>query len=496
VVTFSSKFQLINLRNKVLPTLVVLFAIAVFSTFAGSVSYSRDDISGKLILASWIAAWSILFSATWREQMMQSRGDFWRHSAVALVFVSSMTVGLIMWLDLTLDGSLINTDFTQDYLAGYALRHDTNIYGPSLKALAMKLFGFEAENYHPPFNALLFIPLSYLPYRGAFVVWSVLSLVGFGVLVVYSLHAYGMAKYPWLPLSSLLLLWKPFTSSIWLGQLSVFLALLIVLGFACLKRQREGVAGLLFGLATLIKFFPGLLLLYVLVQRRWRCAVTWVICVAVGLLVSLAVAGSADGLYYIKQILPEQMRLFASFPFNISIEGIARTIFGPTEYFAPARELAPGTVRALVWFINGSLVIAVCRLGLRCRDPESDTEMFSLFCVTMLLVSPLTWGHTCLMLVLPMALLLHGALFQGRLGELRVLIVVLALFAVPDPVVLTSLIEIYQPQDVPWYVLVAAKTGSFALLTLWVILWLKLHRRNPCRSARNESEGYVSVHHQ
>jgi Glycosyltransferase family 87 len=467
-----------NLGNKLLPSVVVLYILGLIFTLATGFQYSPENLSSKLVLAAWIAGWSMIYAATWHFEMVRGRRSLWRNGIVLLLFVVSITIGTMTWVDLTLGGSLINTDFTQDYLAGYALRHDISIYGPSLKALSMRLFNFEAENYHPPFNALLFVPLSYLPYRQAFVVWSLFSLVSFGVLVVYSLRACGIDRYPWVPLSSMLLLWKPFTSSIWLGQLSVFLALLIVLGFGWLRREKENVAGLLFGFATLIKFFPALLLLYVVVERRWRCAAAWVATVALGLLLCLIVVGRDNWIYYIGQILPEQMRLFASFPFNLSIEGIARTIFGPTEYFTPARALPPGIVQAMVWIISGCFIVAACHLALRARPRASNADLFVLFCVTMLLASPLTWPHTCLMLVLALAMLLRDGGTHGQLGNLRVLIVVVALFSVPDPVVLTTLIEIYGANDVPWYVLVAAKTGSFALLTLWVTFWLRLRREN------------------
>jgi alpha-1,2-mannosyltransferase len=466
-----------NLRNKVCLGLVLVYIVGTIWLFARELPDSVNGSPARMIFIPWIASWSLLYSASWFDDIKHSQSSWWRHGIVLLIFIASTTIGLTMWMDLTLGGSLINDDFTQDYLAGYALRHGVNIYGDPLKSLSMELFNFESRNYHPPFNALLFLPISYLPYRAAFVVWSLLSLLSFGVLVVYSLSACGLARYPWLPLSALLLLWKPFTASIWLGQVSVVLALLIVLGFAALERGRDRAAGFLFAGATLIKLFPGFLLLYLVVQRRWRCAITWAATVAVGLLISLAVTGRENSLDYINSVLPEQMRLFASFPFNISFEGVVRTIFGPNEYFIPALALHPAAVKALVLTIGLVFIIAAWSAVLSCRSEIVDKNAFVLFCVTMLLVSPLTWPHTCLMLVLALALLLRDGIIHQQMSSLRVLIVVLALFSVPDPVVLNALTEIYG-DDVPWYILVIVKAGFFALLILWVTFWLRVrHRR-------------------
>jgi hypothetical protein len=467
-----------NLRKKVGFGLLPVCLVGTIWLFVREFHDASNDSSGRVILITWVASWNVIYSSSWLADIKRAQRSWWRHGATLLIFVGASTIGIIMWLDLSLGGSLINNDFTQDYLAGYALRHGSSIYGAPLKALSMELFNFETENFHPPFNALLFVPLSYLPYRSAFLLWSVLSLIGFGVLVLYSLHACGLARYPWLPVSAVLLLWKPFTATVWLGQISLILALLIVFGFYFLKQGRERTAGFLFAVATLIKLFPGFLFLYLVIERRWRCTATLAATVGAGLLISLAVTGWDNSLYYISRILPEQMRLFASFPFNISIEGVMRTIFGPNEYFTPALKLHSHVVKMLVLIIGLFFTVAACT-SVFPRSGTADQNAFMLFCITMLLVSPLTWPHTCLILVFAMAMLLRDGIRDGQLGQLRVLIVVFALFSVPDPVILTELTEIYGPGGVPWHVLVASKTGFFALIVLWATFWLRLRRSRP-----------------
>jgi alpha-1,2-mannosyltransferase len=481
-----------NLRHKVCLGLVLVYIFGTVWLFAREFPDAPNVSSARMILIAWIAVWSLIYFSTWLGDIRRSPITWWRHAVVLLVFIASVTVGLTMWLDLTLGGSLINNDFTQDYLAGYALRRSANIYGAPLSSLSMELFDFEAKNFHPPFDALLFMPLSYLPYRAAFALWSLLSLLSFGALVVYSLNACGLARYPWLPLSALLLLWKPFTASIWLGQVSIVLAFLIVLGFAALERGRDKAAGFLFAGATLIKLFPGFLLLYFVVQRRWRCAVTWAATVAAGLLISLAVTGRDNSLYYIERVLPEQMRLFGSFPFNISIEGVVRTIFGPNEYFTPALALHPDAVKALVLVFSLIFIIAAWSAAWSRGSENADKNVFVLFCVTMLLVSPLTWPHTCLMLILALAMLLRDGIVHQQMSSLRVLIVVSALFSVPDPVVLNALNGIYG-EDVPWYILVIVKAGFFALLILWVTFWLRVRRRRKVSVAAVEAAGSCGI---
>jgi len=40
------------------------------------------------------------------------------------------------------------------------------------------MLGFNGPpNFHPPFNALLFLPLSFLPYKTAYIVLGVISII-------------------------------------------------------------------------------------------------------------------------------------------------------------------------------------------------------------------------------------------------------------------------------------------------------------------------------
>jgi hypothetical protein len=67
------------------------------------------------------------------------------------------------------------------------------------------------------------------------------------------------------------LLALPFiTAGLVLGQVIVVVLFLITLGWFLFEQKRDTPAGVCFALAALIKAFPAIVLLYVLLKRRWR----------------------------------------------------------------------------------------------------------------------------------------------------------------------------------------------------------------------------------
>ncbi|HEY7217490.1 MAG TPA: glycosyltransferase family 87 protein [Candidatus Binatia bacterium] len=158
---------------------------------------------------------------------------------------------------------------TQDYLAAYALRTGQRLYGDTIWARSLNFFDFAVmQNFHPPTNAVFFAPFSYLSFGHALVIWNLLSLIAYIGLIVLLLRLYGLATFWGVHLSALLLLWKPFAATIGHGQSSVVITFFLVAGLAFLKSDSQRLAGGALAIATLIKLFPGFLLLYLIVKRK------------------------------------------------------------------------------------------------------------------------------------------------------------------------------------------------------------------------------------
>ena len=412
--------------------------------------------------------------------------DLWLDLCTTSVQILSITLALTRWLEFTLVGSAVASDFTQDYVAALAIRHGTNLYGEPFKLFAAHTFQFEIMNpqpevlnFHPAFNAVMFLPISFIPYKWAFIYWNIVSTWIYVVIVYLLLKVYGIATFRCMQICTILLVWEPFANTMASGQISIILAGFIIGGFLLTEYYgRPSLGGFLFGLATLIKLFPGLIILYLFLRRRWYCVTVMIVTVVAGLLLTVAIVGVEQNLFYIRSILPEQLRLFDAYPFNISVESVVRTIFDRTNYSVPA-FLAPQLISGVTLLINGLLVLPVFLVIYINHTHERCENLFVLICLTMLLATPITWPHTAIIILLAMAILLRQSLIFGRRGLFIVLALVLLTFSIPVGVLVRDVVASYPAGKVPWYVLLSAKPGLFGLFILWVIFARNFLTRRP-----------------
>jgi Glycosyltransferase family 87 len=124
---------------------------------------------------------------------------------------------------------------------------------------------------HPPFEALIFLPLSRLPYLQAFAVWDLLNLaavVAVPLLLRPSIDTLRLIA-PWEFVIGSLAFFPVFACFLQ-GQDSILLLMLCVLGFKALSRDADFLAGCWFALGT-FKFqliIPVVLLVIIWKSRR------------------------------------------------------------------------------------------------------------------------------------------------------------------------------------------------------------------------------------
>jgi Glycosyltransferase family 87 len=148
-----------------------------------------------------------------------------------------------------------------------ALRRSGNIYVP---------FGSEAFTY-PPGAILLFWPIQWVPASLLTISWALVSL---GALVatlaivlarfVYLGRVLTWAIACWVTALTALI-FPPILEGLTWGQTGTILLALVVLDFLVVRGASKGV---LVGLATAFKIYPGLFIIAWLVRREWRAAFT------------------------------------------------------------------------------------------------------------------------------------------------------------------------------------------------------------------------------
>ncbi|WP_026369261.1 glycosyltransferase family 87 protein [Kallotenue papyrolyticum] len=367
------------------------------------------------------------------------------------------------------------SDLTQDYAAALALRAGTSIYGDHI-GYVTHLFGptlrFEQpfENFHPPFTAVLVLPLTLLPYPVAVLLWSGICLalyLGCSRLVLRDCELRFPALPAWLLLGAALC-WYPVQAHLALGQLSLPVVASLLAGWALLRRQRDGWAGALIGLATLIKMFPGLLGLYLLLTRRWRALISMGATVLVGYGLCLALAGWDDVARYHQSVMARNVEVYGPALLNASLTGVAQRLFTEGRWVEPV-VVAPPLARLVVALLAVPLLGSIVLLA---RHPQPDTRRdlgFAITCVAALLLSPLTWQHSFVLLWLPLALL-WCAQPEDRRARRRwraAWFAALALISLPDIEIARALMSWSLPYRLPWYAALPLLAPTIGLCLIW-----------------------------
>jgi hypothetical protein len=124
---------------------------------------------------------------------------------------------------------------------------------------------------HPPFQAVLFLPLAYLSYSAAFFLWTLLNLLLLLLVPCTMGSTLAELKALFRPLPILIFLaFFPVFLALLQGQDSILLLLLFTLALLALRRGRELLCGGLLGLG-LFKFQIVLPFLFpFLLRRRWK----------------------------------------------------------------------------------------------------------------------------------------------------------------------------------------------------------------------------------
>jgi alpha-1,2-mannosyltransferase len=146
----------------------------------------------------------------------------------------------------------------------------------------------------PPFAALLlvpFVPVASASQPVALGLWSVVQVACL-VAALWLARRWG-----WRPaLLALAATAMPIQTDLEHRNLNTLLLLLIVAATADLEDERDTRAGLWLGLATALKAFPALFLLYLALRRRWRALAVGVGVAAVATLVPLLAHGLNAGI--------------------------------------------------------------------------------------------------------------------------------------------------------------------------------------------------------
>jgi hypothetical protein len=252
---------------------------------------------------------------------------------------------------------------------------------------------------HPPFEALIFLPLSFLPYSQAFAVWDLLNVVAlFGVAFLLRRSVNALRLIPPWEFVGLSLAFFPVFVSLLQGQDSILLLLVCTLGFNALKREADLLAGCWFALG-LFKFqliIP--LLLLIVIWRRRRVALGFAAVSILLVLLSVGLVGWEGALGY-----PAfAMGMGTARNLGAVPAALMPNLRGIVEGWSFAAS--PGVLQ-IVLITSSVVLLAFASWKTRPGGTEQLNLQFSLMTVVTLLIGWHTNAHDLSLLILPLVLI-------------------------------------------------------------------------------------------
>ncbi|MCO1578776.1 glycosyltransferase 87 family protein [Crossiella sp. SN42] len=238
---------------------------------------------------------------------------------------------------------------------------------------------------YPPLAAVLFVPLTWISWgTAAMIVTSstalLSALVAAMVLDRLGVRAPGRAPWPLLTALPLALALDPVRGTAGFGQINMILLALVAVD--CLARNPRWPRGLLIGIAAAIKLTPAVFLLFFLLNKDRRAALTTVLSFLGATALGFLLAARDSAQYWTETLFDTGRIGGATYPGNQSIKGLL------------ARTGLEGVPLTVLWLLLSLGVLFLLLRGMRqAFDTVGAPWALSLNALGGLLVSPVSWSH-------------------------------------------------------------------------------------------------------
>lgn len=358
------------------------------------------------------------------------------------------------------------------YVDGSAALLDGNLYDYTYSELTPD---FPLPFTYPPFAALVFLPLHYLPFGLVGVLWQLLTIGALYLLVKMSLELLLGSRALDPRWTSIAMVWtavgmwtEPVRSTLDYGQVNVFLALGAMVA---VRSSRWWVAGGLVGVIAGIKLTPAITGLYFVLRRRWRAAAFSAVAFAGTVGLSYLVVGS-EARRYFEHLLGDASRI-----------GPVGSVWNQSMRGALSRLLGHDVESGWLWLTAVAVAAVLALLAWRSLGAEDLLGTLVVVQVFGLLISPISWSHHWVWLIPMLIWLVHGPL-SDRCGSRVLAACWLAAILVGVPWVLSffqdSIWLISRPGVLAW--LGAVNVIGALAFYLWLIWARRVSPRTVGRS--------------
>ncbi len=341
---------------------------------------------------------------------------FLRYLLVGLVGLMGLARLRIILILLVSPATYLQRDILQEYLMAKALVTGVNPYLPLTELAQMFIVKFPFLPHpapYPPFVAVMSIPLSWFSHNNAIIVWFIFEMACL-ITLACMLSVLWKGRLEWVRAIFILLVlltWYPVMVDLLYGQLTILLTTLLLAALLLAKKDRRILAGLFIGLTVAIKIITWPLIIYFALKKDWRTVFSSCI-TALGLnLIALAVLGIVPIMDYYLRVTGQVLAIYHSFLKNYSLWSIGYRLFEGTQPTGGDYISAPALVNlpSAAPLVSAGLAIAFLFAGLIWSLRSKDREIaFSIIVFVIVAVSPISWDHYYVMIIISLVVLLHS----------------------------------------------------------------------------------------
>jgi hypothetical protein len=293
------------------------------------------------------------------------------------------------------------------------------------------IFGFV----NLPILALLFTPFTWFEKSVAgnlFTGLGVASVVLFGWWLIKIADLRGLKR---LIFIALLVANTPIFYSIWLGNSTHMVFLFVIATFVCLQAKRDTLSGIYLAGAGLLKPPLLFLLLYVVVRKRFKAVIGCAVSLGVMFGLSVLFFGfNLNVVWFQECILKFSGQIVTAYN-SQSVDSFLIRLMSDSPI--DSWDLVAGDGVFKFWryllfaVLIGGTVLTILRRPVTQSHGVEGLE-YSIFLTLTLLISPISWTHYYLFLLLPIALYLGGKLQIPRIPALQMMLL-LSIFLAMAP---------------------------------------------------------------
>ncbi|MCB9422874.1 MAG: DUF2029 domain-containing protein [Ardenticatenaceae bacterium] len=361
-------------------------------------------------------------------------------------------------------------DIRQDYIGGQRLFRRIDLYS---RFSQDELANIDVDpelgmplNFHPPTTLIFFAPLALLNFQYAVILWGIISLLAFFASIYLIMNELGYLK--WFFLSLGLVFWFPLWLHMRFGQFSILIFLFLTLFWLNVRKNKEFKASLFLALACLVKIFPLFMLLLMLLKKQWRILIYSLFIIGI-VVVALYLYYPDSIISYLTKVATENDEIFRTYFGNFSFNGFVGRLFNGTSGIAPL--FSNGSSETLIRY-SGIILIILLSIVFALRVNNFDL-CFSIYIIAMLIVSPTTWAHSFILLLLPGFFIVYY-LFSRSGDWLRksLFVLVIILSCIPHWQYYEWLRTISPMQLLPSWLLFTSP-GFYVLASMFVLMFLE-----------------------